>query len=153
MAEGKNSPIQTSDRSESHRAEWVAEDKYNKTSLAYFAWFYDTPLDFVIEHVSMLWSWPPFIGTLLRLVWTAHSAPTPLASIRKKSISSQLHCFEATLSFTHSVTRNNKQQRSSYTNSDWSFLFLDFLFENLVISQLFKSHWTNLYPFFLLYPF
>ena len=56
MAEGKNSPIQTSDRSESHRAEWVAEDKYNKTSLAYFAWFYDTPLDFVIEHVSMLWS-------------------------------------------------------------------------------------------------
>ena len=35
MAEGKkSSPIQTSDRSESHRAEWVAEDKYSKTSIA-----------------------------------------------------------------------------------------------------------------------
>ena len=35
MAEGKKiSPIQTSDRSESHRAEWVAEDKYSKTSIA-----------------------------------------------------------------------------------------------------------------------
>ena len=35
MAEGKkSSPIQTSDRSESLRAEWVAEDKYSKTSVA-----------------------------------------------------------------------------------------------------------------------
>ena len=35
MAEGKkSSPIQTSDRSESRRAEWVAEDKYSKTSVA-----------------------------------------------------------------------------------------------------------------------
>lgn len=34
-AEGKkSSPIQTSDRSESRRAEWVAEDKYSKTSIA-----------------------------------------------------------------------------------------------------------------------
>ena len=35
MAEGeKSSLIQTSDRSESRRAEWVAEDKYSKTSVA-----------------------------------------------------------------------------------------------------------------------
>ena len=105
------------------------------------------PLDFVIERLSVLWTWPPFIGALLRLVWTAHSAPTPPASMRKKSISSHPHCSDVTWPFTRSATRKKKQHRRSYSNSVWSLLFLDFLFENLVISQWFKSHWTKLYPF------
>ena len=102
------------------------------------------PLDFVIERLSVLWTWPPFIGALLRLVWTAHSAPTPSASMRKKSISSHPHCSDVTWPLTHSATRKKKQHRRSYSNSVWSLLFLHLLFENLVISQWFKSHWTNI---------